>query len=302
NILDTIPPALRDRMEVLDLLGYTEEEKVKIAQRYLIPRQLEAHGLTPEQLSITAGTIRGIISGYTREAGLRNVEREIAAICRGVACTVADGRKGPTRVKARDLHKFLGPVRFRSEVSERISTPGVAAGLAWTQAGGDLLFVEATKMRGKHALTLTGQLGDVMKESATAALSFIRSHAKKFDIPEDFYESQEIHIHMPAGAIPKDGPSAGVTMLTALVSLLTDRTVASDMAMTGEITLRGLVLPVGGIKEKVLAAHRAGIKRIILPKWNEKDLEDVPKKVRRAIKFHFVETMDEVLKVALPRT
>ena len=302
NILDTIPPALRDRMEVLDLLGYTEEEKVKIAQRYLIPRQLEAHGLTPEQLSITAGTIRGIISGYTREAGLRNVEREIATICRGVACTVADGRKGPTRVKARDLHKFLGPVRFRSEVSERISTPGVAAGLAWTQAGGDLLFVEATKMRGKHALTLTGQLGDVMKESATAALSFIRSHVKKFDIPEDFYESQEIHIHVPAGAIPKDGPSAGVTMLTALASLLTDRTVASDMAMTGEITLRGLVLPVGGIKEKVLAAHRAGIKRIILPKWNEKDLEDVPKKVRRAIKFHFVETMDEVLKVALPRT
>ena len=301
NILDTIPPALRDRMEVLDLLGYTEDEKVKIAQRYLIPRQLEAHGLTPEQLSITAGAIRGIISGYTREAGLRNVEREIAAICRGVACTVADGRKWPTRVKARDLHKFLGPVRFRSEVSERISTPGVAAGLAWTQAGGDLLFVEATKMRGKHALTLTGQLGDVMKESATAALSFIRSHAKKFDIPEEFYENQEIHIHMPAGAIPKDGPSAGVTMLTALVSLLTDRTVASDMAMTGEITLRGLVLPVGGIKEKVLAAHRAGIKRIILPKWNEKDLEDVPKKVRRAIKFHFVETMDEVLKVALPK-
>jgi ATP-dependent Lon protease len=301
NILDTIPPALRDRMEVLGLAGYTEDEKVKIAQRYLIPRQLQAHGLTTEQLSITPGAIRGIISGYTREAGLRNLEREIAAICRGVACVVADGCKGPTRVKARDLHKFLGPVQFRSEVSERISSPGVAAGLAWTQTGGDLLFVEATKMKGRHALTLTGQLGDVMKESATAALSFIRSHAKDFNLSENFYENQEIHIHVPAGAIPKDGPSAGVSMLTALASLLTNKTVAGEMAMTGEITLRGQVLPVGGVKEKVLAAHRAGIKRIILPKWNEKDLEDVPRKVRKAIQFHFVETMDEVLKVALPK-
>ena len=301
NILDTIPPALRDRMEELDLPGYTQDEKVKIAQRYLIPRQLEAHGLTPKQLSITAGAIRGIISGYTREAGLRNLEREIAAICRGVASKVAEGTKGPAHVKVRDLHKFLGPVRFRSEMSERISAPGVAAGLAWTQTGGDLLFVEATKMKGKHGLTLTGQLGDVMKESATAALSFIRSHAKEMDIPEDFYDNQDIHIHVPAGAIPKDGPSAGVTMLTALASLLTEKTVVSDLAMSGEITLRGQVLPVGGIKEKVLAAHRAGIKRIILPKWNEKDLEDVPKKVRKATQFHFVETMDEVLKVALPK-
>lgn len=301
NILDTIPPALRDRMEELDLPGYTQDEKVKIAQRYLIPRQLEAHGLTHEQLSITAGAIRGVISGYTREAGLRNLEREIATICRGVASKVAGGAKGPVHVKVRDLHKFLGPVRFRSEMSERISAPGVAAGLAWTQAGGDLLFVEATKMKGKHGLTLTGQLGDVMKESATAALSFIRSHAKELDISEDFYDNQDIHIHVPAGAIPKDGPSAGVTMLTALASLLTEKTVASDLAMSGEITLRGQVLPVGGIKEKVLAAHRAGIKRIILPKWNEKDLEDVPKKVRKATRFHFVETMDEVLKVALPK-
>jgi ATP-dependent Lon protease len=301
NILDTIPPALRDRMEVLDLLGYTEDEKVKIAQRYLIPRQLEAHGLTAEQLSVTAGAIRGIISGYTREAGLRNLERELAAVCRGVACVVADGCQGPTRVKASDVHKFLGPVRFRSEVSERISTPGVAAGLAWTHTGGDLLFVEAAKMKGKHGLTLTGQLGDVMKESATAALSYIRSHAKKLGVSEDFYENQEIHIHVPAGAIPKDGPSAGVTMLTALASLLTDRAVASDLAMTGEITLRGQVLPVGGIKEKVLAAHRAGIKSIILPKWNEKDLEDIPEKVRNALQFHFVEAMDEVLNIALPK-
>jgi ATP-dependent Lon protease len=301
NILDTIPPALRDRMEELDLPGYTQDEKVKIAQRYLIPRQLEAHGLTHEQLSITAGAIRGIISGYTREAGLRNLEREIATICRGVASMVAEGIKGPVHVKVRDLHKFLGPVRFRSEMSERISAPGVAAGLAWTQTGGDILFVEATKMKGKHGLTMTGQLGDVMKESATAALSFIRSHAKELNIPEDFYDTQDIHIHVPAGAIPKDGPSAGVTMLTALASLLTDKTVAGDLAMSGEITLRGQVLPVGGIKEKVLAAHRAGIKRIILPRWNQKDLEDVPKKVLKATQFHFVETMDEVLKIALPK-
>ncbi len=300
NILDTVPAALRDRMEVLDLLGYTDDEKVKIAQRDLIPRQLEAHGITAEQLTITADAIRRVISGYTREAGLRNLEREIATICRGVACVIAEGCKKPTHVKARDLHRFLGPVRFRSEVRERTSIPGVAAGLAWTQAGGDLLFVEATKMMGKHALTLTGQLGDVMKESATAALSFIRSHTKRLGIPEDFYENQEIHIHVPAGAIPKDGPSAGVTMLTALASLLTDRAVVSDLAMTGEITLRGQVLPVGGIKEKVLAAHRAGIKRIILPDWNEKDLEDIPKKVRKAIRFHFVETMDDVLRTALP--
>jgi ATP-dependent Lon protease len=300
NILDTIPPALRDRMEVLDLLGYTQDEKVKIAQRFLIPRQLEAHGLTAEQLTVTTGAIRRVISGYTREAGLRNLERELAAICRGVASEVAAGHDDTTRVSARDIHKFLGLVRFRSEVSERISVPGVAAGLAWTQTGGDLLFVEATKMKGQRALTLTGQLGDVMKESATAALSFVRSNAQKLNIPEDFYDNHEIHIHVPAGAIPKDGPSAGVTMLTALASLLTDKAVAEDLAMTGEITLRGQVLPVGGIKEKVLAAHRAGIKTVILPKWNEKDLEDIPKKVRAALGFHFVDTMDDVLRIALP--
>lgn len=299
NILDTIPPALRDRMEVLTLSGYTEDEKVKIAQRYLIPRQLEAHGLTIDQLTMTAGAIREIISGYTREAGLRNLEREIAAVCRSVACVVAEGCKGSRHVKPRDISKILGPVRFRSEAKERISTPGVAPGLAWTQTGGDLMFVEATKMKGRHALTLTGQLGDVMKESARAALSFIRSHAEELGIPDDFYENQEIHIHVPAGAIPKDGPSAGVTMLCALASLLTNKPVLSDLAMTGEITLRGLVLPVGGIKEKVLAAHRAGIREIILPKWNERDLDDVPKKVLKAMKFHFVETMDQVLETAL---
>ena len=301
NILDTIPPALRDRMETLGLAGYTEREKVSIAQRFLIPRQLEAHGLTPDQLTISEDVITHIISGYTREAGLRNLERELAAICRGVACVVAEGSKGPTHVEPKDLHKFLGPVRFRSEVSERISTPGVATGLAWTQSGGDIIFVEATKMKGKQSLTLTGQLGDVMKESATAALSFIRSHARDFGIAEDFFANHEIHIHVPAGAIPKDGPSAGVTMLTALASLLTGSIVVSDLAMSGEITLRGQVLPVGGIKEKVLAAHRAGIKTVVLPGWNEKDLEDVPQEVRDGIKFRFVETMDEVLKVALSK-
>ena len=299
NVLDTIPPALRDRMEVLHLAGYTEHEKVKIAQRHLIPRQLDAHGLTPEELTITEDAIRQIISGYTREAGLRNLERELASACRHVASLVAQDIERPAQVDAGDLHGILGPVRFQSQVSERISTPGVAAGLAWTQTGGDLLFVEATRMRGTRALTLTGQLGDVMKESATAALSFIRSHAAGLGIPEDFYENHEIHIHVPAGAIPKDGPSAGVTMLTALASLLTGKVIVPDLAMTGEITLRGQVLSVGGIKEKVLAAHRAGIKTVILPEWNNKDLEDVPQEVREALDFHFVETMEQVLKIAL---
>jgi ATP-dependent Lon protease len=301
NILDTIPPALRDRMEVLHLSGYTEDEKVKIAQRYLIPRQREAHGLAPEQFSMTAGAIRGIINGYTREAGLRNLEREIAAVCRGVACVVAEGCKGSKHIKPRDLQRFLGPVRFHSEVNQRASTPGVAPGLAWTQTGGDIIFVEATKMKGKEGLTLTGQLGDVMKESAKAALSFIRSHAAEMGLGEDFYENQEIHIHVPAGAVPKDGPSAGVTMLCALASLFKNQAVLKDLAMTGEITLRGQVLPVGGIKEKVLAAHRAGIKQVILPKWNEKDLEDVPKNVRKTLTFHLVETMEEVLEAAFPQ-
>ena len=299
NILDTIPAALLDRMEVLSLAGYTDHEKVKIAQRYLVPRQWEAHGLTPDQLTISEDAITHIISAYTREAGLRNLERELAAICRSVACEIVEGSEDHAHVEPEDIQRFLGPVRFRSEVSERISTPGVAAGLAWTQTGGDIIFVEATKMKGKQTLTLTGQLGDVMKESATAALSFIRSHADSLGIQDDFFADQDIHIHVPAGAIPKDGPSAGVTMLTALASLLTGDIVVNNLAMTGEITLRGQVLPVGGIKEKVLAAHRAGIKSIILPKWNEKDLEDVPKEVRDAIKFHSVENTDEVLRIAL---
>ncbi|UCH23286.1 MAG: endopeptidase La [Deltaproteobacteria bacterium] len=299
NILDTIPPALRDRMEVLELLGYTEDEKIKIANRYLIPRQRSAHGLKSHQISITNGAIRQIISGYTREAGLRNLERGIAAICRGVASEIASDEAKSVTIKVQNVPKYLGPVRFSSEMKTRISNPGVALGLAWTQAGGDLLFIEATAMNGNKGLTLTGQLGEVMKESATAALSFIRSNAKSLGIAEDFFDTHDIHIHVPAGAIPKDGPSAGVTILTALTSLLTHKAIKKDLAMTGEITLRGQVLPVGGIKEKVLAAHRAGIKTIILPDWNKKDLEDIPKKVQKEIEFHFVTKMMDVLKIAL---
>ncbi len=299
NILDTIPPALRDRMEVLMLHGYTLDEKLKIAKRYLIPRQRDEHGLNAKQIKFSQGALKQIISGYTREAGLRNLEREIANICRGVASKIATGKAKSVTINLDDIHEYLGPIRFTSETKSRVSTPGVATGLAWTPTGGELLFIEATAMKGKKGLTLTGQLGDVMKESATAALSFIRSNAKKLNVDEDFFDSHDLHIHVPAGAIPKDGPSAGVTMLTALTSLLTGKTIHKDLAMTGEITLRGQVLPVGGIKEKVLAAHRAGIKEIILPDWNQKDLEDVPEKVKKEIRFHFVDKMRDVLELAL---
>jgi len=301
NVLETIPPALRDRLEIIELPGYTEEEKVHIALRYLIPRQIRENGLSPDQIRISRGTIRRIICGYTREAGVRNLEREIANICRGVASRIAEGEIQKASIRTGDLHRYLGPVRIFSEMHARVSKPGVAMGLAWTPAGGDLLFIEATSMKGKKGLTLTGQLGDVMKESASAALSFIRANAVELGIPEDFFEDRDIHIHVPSGAIPKDGPSAGVTMLTALTSLLTNRPVKRDLAMTGEITLRGLVLPVGGIKEKVLAAHRAGVKTILLPRWNRKDLEDVPVKVRKEIVFHFVDDMMEVLRLALEK-
>jgi ATP-dependent Lon protease len=300
NILDTIPPALLDRMEVLHLLGYTLDEKIKIANRFLIPRQREAHGLNSSQISFTNASIKNITTGYTREAGLRNLEREIATICRGVATQIVEGDKKAVKINIKDIYKYLGPLNYTSEVRARPSKPGIAMGLAWTQAGGMLLFVEATSMKGKKGLTLTGQLGDVMKESATAALSFIRANASEIGISEDFFNKIDIHIHIPAGAIPKDGPSAGVTILTALVSLLTGKTIKKDLAMTGEITLRGQVLPVGGVKEKVLAAHHAGIKTIIMPKWNKKDLEeDIPEKVRKEIQFHFVDQMMEVLKIAI---
>ena len=299
NILDTIPPALRDRMEVLMLHGYTLDEKIKIANRYLIPRQRDAHGIKSNQIKFTKGAVKQIIMGYTREAGLRNLEREIANVCRGVATKIAQGKEKSVNIRVDDMHEYLGPLRLTSETKARITTPGVATGLAWTPTGGELLFIEATAMKGNKGLTLTGQLGDVMKESATAALSFARANATALGIEEDFFTTRDIHIHVPAGAIPKDGPSAGVTMLSALTSLLTDTRIRKDLAMTGEITLRGQVLPVGGVKEKVLAAHRAGIKTIILPDWNRKDLEDIPKKVEKDIQFHFVSKMLDVLKIAL---
>ena len=299
NILDTIPPALRDRMEVLQLLGYTLDEKIKIANRHLIPRQRRDHGLKSDQISFTKGAVRQIVTGYTREAGLRNLEREIAAICRGVASKIAEGKVKTASIKVVNISKFLGPVRFTSEVKARIPTPGIAMGLAWTPFGGELLFIEATAMKGQKGLTLTGQLGDVMKESATTALSFIRANAESLGIEEDFFEKSDVHIHVPAGAIPKDGPSAGVTMLTALTSLLTNKIIHKNLAMTGEITLRGQVLPVGGIKEKVLAAHRSGIKILIMPLSNQKDLVDIPKKIQKEIRFHFVEKMKDVLTLAM---
>jgi len=299
NILDTIPPALLDRLEVIELTGYTQEEKVKIAERYLIPRQLTENGLVAEQLRITTKALNEIISGYTREAGVRNLEREIANVCRGVAAQIAEDKIKFKNIKSGDLHKYLGPVRVITDIDARIAKPGIAIGLAWTPVGGDLLFIEATAMKGKKGLTLTGQLGDVMKESVSAALSFIRTNAKDLGVKPDFFDDLDIHIHVPAGAIPKDGPSAGVTMLTALTSLLTNRKIKKNLAMTGEITLRGAVLPVGGIKEKVLAAYRAGIKTIILPAWNKKDLEDIPANVQKSIKFYFVSDMLEVVKLAL---
>jgi ATP-dependent Lon protease len=286
-------------MEILDLPGYTEEDKLMIAKRYLVPRQLEAHGLKSKNLRLKDNAIQTIIRDYTREAGLRNLEREIATICRGVAKEFAQGKTKAVVVIKEMLHSFLGPIKFFSEIAERTSVPGVATGLAWTPAGGDIIFVEATKMKGRKSLTLTGSLGEVMKESAQAALSYIRSNAKDLSIPENFFEENDIHLHVPAGAIPKDGPSAGVTMFAALTSLLTNRPVRSDIAMTGEITLRGLVLPVGGIKEKVLAAKRAGLNKVILPKKNENNLEEIPESIKNGMEFHLVENMDQVIEHVL---
>jgi ATP-dependent Lon protease len=299
NILDPIPPALKDRMEVLDLPGYTEDEKLMITKKYLIPRQMDAHGLKSEMIMFTDEALRKIIQDYTREAGLRNLEREIASICRAVAREVADGKDQAVTVKPEMIHSFLGPIKFHPEMAERTSEPGVVTGLAWTPTGGDIIFIEATKMKGKQSLLLTGQLGDVMKESAQAALSYVRSKANELGVPQDFFDNSDIHLHVPAGAIPKDGPSAGVAMFTALVSLFTGRPVKSDVAMTGEITLRGRVLPIGGIKEKVLAAKRAGIKTVILPKENENNLEEIPPQIKDGMKFILVEKMDEVLSNSL---
>jgi len=299
NVLDTIPPALRDRMETLELPGYSEDQKMMIAKEFLILKQINEHGLTSELIELQDSALQAIISSYTREAGVRNLEREVAAICRGVAKEVARGFNEKVTIGPENLHKFLGPVKFFPEVAERTSDPGVATGLAWTPTGGDIIFVEATKMRGEKGLTLTGQLGDVMKESAQAALTYVRSKSKELGIEEDFFQKSDIHIHVPAGAIPKDGPSAGVTMFVALTSLLTNKPVRNDVAMTGEITLRGLVLPVGGIKEKVLAGMRAGIRTIILPSKNEKDLEEIPEHIRNQMSFKFIQRMDEAIALAL---
>lgn len=299
NVVHTIPPALRDRMEIIELSGYTEDEKVKIAKKYLIPRQRDAHGLNSKQVKFTDGAIKHIINDYTREAGLRNFEREIASVIRGVATEIVQDEVKSVSVQVNTLSKYLGPAKISSESKTRIDSPGVALGLAWTPAGGDVLYVEAAAMEGKKAMTLTGQMGDVMKESVAAAMSFIRSNQEKLGIPENFFESHEVHIHVPAGAIPKDGPSAGVTMLSAITSLATGKKIKKDLAMTGEITLRGEVLPVGGIKEKVLGAHRIGVKTVILPKDNEKDVEEIPKKVQKQMSFHFVRKMMDVIKIAI---
>ena len=299
NILDTIPAPLRDRMEVLELPGYTDEEKLEIARRYLIPRQARENGLAPEDLNVDDRTLSAIISGYTREAGLRNLEREIAKIGRKLALRKAEGHTGPLTVRHEDLVSYLGPERFGQEVAERLNVPGVAIGMVWTPFGGHVLFIEATRMPGGHRLILTGQLGDVMRESAEAALSYIRSRAADLGIDQGFFEKTDIHVHVPAGAVPKDGPSAGVTIATAIASLLTGRLCRPSTAMTGEITLRGKVLPIGGVKQKVLGARRAGITTIILPAENQKDLHDIPESVLGGLQFRFVKTVDEVLEAAL---
>jgi ATP-dependent Lon protease len=299
NMLDTIPHALRDRMEVLELPGYTEEEKLQIVQRHLIPKQLGENGLQDRKIEFTREALAEIIRSYAREAGLRNLEREISRVYRKIARSITEGEEPPEQITLEMLQRYLGPPKFFSEIAERTNEPGVATGLAWTPNGGDIIFIESTRMSGQKGLTLTGSLGDVMKESAQAALSYIRSRADRIGIATDFYEKSDIHVHVPAGAIPKDGPSAGVTIAASLASLLTGRPVRSDVAMTGEITLRGKVLPVGGIKEKVLAARRAGIKTVILPRRNERDLDDIPPELRAEMETIFVDTVDEVLQHAL---
>ncbi len=299
NMQDTIIPALRDRMEIIEIPSYIEEEKVQIARQFLIPKQVKAHGLTEELIEFDESAIRKIVRSYTREAGVRNLEREIAAVCRSVAKEVASGRQEKTRISAEALPDILGPEKFFSECAERIDEAGIATGLAWTPMGGDILFIEATKMPGSGKLILTGKLGDVMKESAQAALSYLRSHAEEFSLDPNFHEKMDIHIHVPAGAIPKDGPSAGITIFIALLSLLTGRKVHNNIAMTGEITMRGKVLPVGGVKEKVLAAHRAGIKKVIIPERNKVDLAEIPETVKKEMKFIPVKKMDEAVTFAL---
>jgi ATP-dependent Lon protease len=299
NLLDPVPPALADRMEVLQLSGYTNEEKLEIARKYLIPRQLDDNGLSTKDLEISNDAVLRIIAEYTKEAGLRNLEREIASICRKVARKLAEGKTDLTRITRANIHSFLGSPKFLPEAEQEKHEVGVATGLAWTSTGGEILYVEASLSKGRGNLTLTGQLGDVMKESAQAAVSYARAHAKNLGFEEDFYQKLDIHIHVPAGAIPKDGPSAGITMATALISALTKRAVSRDVAMTGEITLRGRVLPIGGLKEKSLAAFRAGIKTIVIPDRNKKDLDEIPKALRRKLHWVVASNMSEVLQVSL---
>jgi len=293
---------LRDRMEVIEVPGYTREEKQQIARRYLVGRQLEQAGLSTEQCDISDDALSALISDYTREAGLRNLDREIGAIVRHAAVQVAEGKSGPGTIGPDDLADILGPKRVDNEIALRTNIAGVSTGLAWTPAGGDILFVEASRAPGSGRLTITGQLGDVMKESAQAALSLVKARAEELDIEQERLDKSDIHIHVPAGAIKKDGPSAGVALYTALVSLLTDRKVRADVAMTGEISLRGQVLPIGGVKEKTLAAHQAGIKTVLLPERNRKDEDDIPENVRSALEIHYMSHVDEVIDIALQET
>ena len=300
NYQDPIPPALKDRMEVIDFSGYIEDEKLQIAKKHLIPKQLKENALTTSDVTLDDASIKELMSSYTREAGVRNLEREIANVYRKVARDKVEKKSKKIRVTKKKISEYLGAPRFYSDIAERTTKPGVVTGLAWTAAGGDILFIEASQMKGKGNLTLTGQLGDVMKESATAAMTFVRSNSDALSLAEDFNEKSDIHVHVPAGAIPKDGPSAGVGMLTSIVSLLSGKPVKSKLAMTGEITLRGNVLPIGGVKEKVTAAHRSGIKTIILPDHNRKDLEDIPDHIKKDLEFHFAKEMMDVVKVAIP--
>jgi ATP-dependent Lon protease len=301
NLVDTIPSPLRDRMEIIYLSGYTTEEKLGIAKNYLIPKQLEEHGLSVKVLKITDSGLFNLISQYTREAGVRNLEREIANLCRKVAKKIAEGKDKTYVITAHNLHRYLGVPKYLPEEEIEKDEVGVSTGLAWTETGGDIIYVEATTMKGKGHLTLTGQLGDVMKESAQAALSYIRSRAKKLGIKDEIFSKVDLHIHVPAGAIPKDGPSAGITMATAIASALTGMPVNKNVAMTGEVTLRGRILPIGGLKEKALAAKRMGMNTVIIPKRNKKDLEDIPKYIKKDMEFIFAETMDDVLEVALKK-
>jgi ATP-dependent Lon protease len=299
NLLDPIQPAFRDRMEVIHLSGYTEEEKLIIAKRHLIPRQVEFSGLTNERIEFSENVLRALISDYTREAGLRNLERTIAALCRKVARQVAEGKREHVRLISSSLAGYLGPAPATREEVMSEDQVGTATGLAWTEAGGEVLFVEATTMDGAGVLILTGQLGSVMKESAQAALSYARSRSEQLGIPKGFFENRDIHVHVPEGSIPKDGPSAGITMATAMLSAFTNRPIRGKIAMTGEITLRGTVLPVGGIKEKVLAARRSGIRTVILPESNRKNLDEIPKSLRRDLEFRFVRQVQEVFNEVL---